>query len=98
MRAPSKLADTHSRPLASRVGLKKGELLLRRLFEVVYDELCEEWLTLLHEFQVLRMVLVFILSLFALELNVQRHLVRLIHNVAMAGHHLSDVEIHNTRD
>ena len=73
-------------------------LLLCRLFEVIYNELCEEWLTLLHELHVLRMVLVFILSLFALELNVQRHLVSLIHNVAMAGHHLSDVQIHNTRD
>jgi hypothetical protein len=44
------------------------------------------------------MMLVFILSLFALELNVQRHLVRLIDNVSMASHHLANVEIHNTRD
>ena len=44
------------------------------------------------------MILVFILSLFALELNVQRHLVRLIDNVAMASRHLTNVEIHNTRD
>ena len=69
-----------------------------RLFEVIYNELCEKRLTLLHEFQVLRMDLVLILSLFVSELNVQRHLVRLINNFAMAGHHLSDVEIHNTRD
>ena len=44
------------------------------------------------------MVLVFVLSLFGLELNVERHLVRLIDNVAMAGCHLSDVEIHNPGD
>jgi len=44
------------------------------------------------------MVLVFILSLFALELNVQRYLVRLIDDVAKASHHLTNVEIHNTRD
>jgi len=36
--------------------------------EVVYHEPCEERLTLLHEFHVLRMILVFILSLFAREL------------------------------
>jgi len=69
-----------------------------RLFEIVYNELREKRLTLLHEFEVLRMDLVFILSLFVSELNVQRHLVGLINNVAMAGRHLSDVEIHNTRD
>jgi len=72
----------------------RGRLLT--LFEVVYNELYDERLTLLHEFQVLRMALVFVLSLFALELNVQRHLVRLINNVAVASHHFSDVEIHNT--
>ncbi len=44
------------------------------------------------------MVLVFILSLFALELNVQRYLVRLINNVAMAGYHLPNVEVQNTWD
>jgi hypothetical protein len=44
------------------------------------------------------MSLVFSLSLFALELKVQRHLVRLIAHVAMARHHLTDVEIHTARD
>ena len=71
---------------------------LSPLFEVVYHDLGEERFTLLHELEVLRMVLIFILSLFALELNIQRYLVRLINNVAMAGHHLSNVEIHNTGD
>lgn len=68
------------------------------LLEVVYNELRKERLTLLHEFQVLRMVLVFVLSLFALELDVQRHLVCLINNIAVAGRHPPDVKIHNTRN
>jgi hypothetical protein len=68
------------------------------LLEVVYNEPCEERLTLFHEFHVLGMILVFVLSLFALELNVQRHLVGLIDNVAMTSHHLTNVEIHNARD
>ena len=54
-------------------------------------------IALLREFQVLRMILVLILRLFALKLDVQSHLVRLINNVAMTAGHLSDVEIHNTR-
>jgi len=44
------------------------------------------------------MHLVFILRLFALKLDVQRDLVRLINNVAMTAGHLSDVEMHNTGD
>ena len=71
---------------------------LSPLFEVVYHDLGEERFTLLHELEVLRMVLIFILSLFTLESNVQRYLVRLINNVAMASHHLSNVKVHDTRD
>ena len=44
------------------------------------------------------MLLVFILCLFALKLDVQRDLVRLVHNIAMASRHLTDMEIHNTWD
>ena len=44
------------------------------------------------------MNLVIILSLFALELDVQRRLVGLINDVAVAGYHLSDVETHNARN
>ena len=68
------------------------------LFEVVYNDLGKERLTLLHEFQVLRMGLVFVLSLFTLELDVQRHLVCLIDNIAMASRHSPNMEIHNTRN
>jgi hypothetical protein len=68
------------------------------LFEVVYNDFGEQRLALFHKFQVLRMILVFILSLFALELNVQRDLVRLIHNIAMASRHLTDMEIQNAGD
>ena len=68
------------------------------LLEVVYNDLGEERLALLHEFQVLRMGLVFVLSLFALELDVQSHLVCLIHNIAMTSRHPAHMEIHNTRN
>jgi hypothetical protein len=68
------------------------------LFEVVYNDFGEKRLALFHKFQVLRMILVFILSLCALELNVQRDLVRLVHNIAMASRHLTDMEIHNAGD
>ena len=44
------------------------------------------------------MLLVFILGSFALKLDIQRHLVSLINNVAMTARHLSDVEMHNTGD
>jgi hypothetical protein len=44
------------------------------------------------------MNLVVIVSLFALELDIQRRLVGLINDVAMAGYHLSYVEIHNARN
>jgi len=40
--------------------------------------------------------LVFVLRLFALKLDVQRDLVRLINNIAMTAGHLSDVEMHDT--
>ena len=68
------------------------------LLEIVDNELRKKRPTLLHEFQVLGMILVFILSLFALELDVQRHLIGLINDIAMASCHSSDVEIHNARN
>ena len=75
-----------------------GSAFLCPLFEVVYNDFGEKRLALFHEFQVLRMILVFILGLFALELNVQRDLVRLVHNIAMASRHLTDMEIHYAGD
>lgn len=77
-----------------RIGLAD----LFRLFEVVYNDFGEKRLALFHKFQVLRMILVLILSLFALELNVQRDLICLVHHIPMASRHLTDMKIHNAGD
>ena len=68
------------------------------LLEIVYNDLRKKRPTLLHEFQVLGMILVFVLGLFALEVDVQCHLIGLINYLAMATCHSSDVEIHNARN
>ena len=68
------------------------------LFKVVYNDLGEERLTLIHEFQVLRMHLVLVLRFLALKLDVQGSLVGLVNNVAVTASHLSDMEMHNTRN
>jgi len=69
------------------------------LFEIVNDHFLAAPLeNLLDKINVRRVVLVIVLRLFAWENQVQRHLIRLIDDGAMAGRHFSDVKIQHSRD
>src|ERR1700685_4224804 len=65
------------------------------LLEVVNHDLRPKRLALFDELQMQRMSLIFILSLFRLELDVQPDLVTLINHPAMALHHLTGMEFDN---
>jgi hypothetical protein len=68
------------------------------LLEIVNDDLGPKRLAFLDKLQMHRMILIFILSLFRLELDVQRDLVSLIHHCAMAGYHFASVKLNNARN
>ena len=75
------------------------ELSPRTLFEVVNDNFFHEgFYALGDEFEVLGMDLVIVLGLLAGENRVQRDLIGLVHDGALAADHLADVEMREAGD
>ena len=69
------------------------------LLEIVnYNPLAGRLENLFHELKVQRMRLIIILRLLAREHNIEGNLIRLVHHRPVAGRHLADMKVNNTRD
>jgi hypothetical protein len=69
------------------------------LLEIVDHDLFHERLhALLHKLQVLRVQLIFVLLVLVAKFDVERDLVRLIHNGAVTARHFANMEVFDARD